>query len=208
VPEQEVEDYAARFPSVVGVPVHGITKTRNWILDNTKERYVVFIDDDVVTHGYIQLNDTDVSRLGLTEEEWLSVWFRLFEVCEDIGYPVWGVATDGAPRSVYPYRPFLWRSYVTASCMGIINDKLRFDEAFQVKEDYELCLRCMRDFGGVVAARFAYWQNEHWALDGGCKDYRTQEMEEDAIQRLIAMYPRYIRRVVRGGSSYSVELDF
>lgn len=214
VPENEVEAYqAAGLPWVVGVPmdVRGITKTRNWILDHTDEQWVVFIDDDLKIAGWIELGETQGKHRKLTETQMIAEWERLFEITEDVGYRIWGLDTAGALRSVYPYRPFIWHTYVTASCMGIINDPanpLRFDESFPVKEDYELCLRCIRDDGGVVGARYLYWVNSHWIDPGGVRDYRSQVMELDAIERLIDMYPGLIRRVTRGGSSYSIELDF
>ena len=54
VPESEVHQYKQFVKNVIAVPkeVKGITPTRNWILKNTKERYVVFIDDDVKTCGW------------------------------------------------------------------------------------------------------------------------------------------------------------
>ena len=54
----------------------------------------------------------------------------------------------------------------------------------------------------------AYWENGHWDDPGGCKTYRTQAMEEDAIRRLMRMYPGMIRRVDRGGTGFSIQLDF
>jgi hypothetical protein len=94
--------------------------------------------------------------------------------------------------------------------MGIVNDgKTRFDERFQVKEDYELNLRCIKEDGGVVAARYLYWENSHWKNDGGgCSTYRTQIIELRAIRLLAKMYPGMIRKITRGGSSYSIELEF
>jgi len=77
-----------------------------------------------------------------------------------------------------------------------------------VKEDYELCLRHIKERGGIVAARYVFWQNEHWKKSGGCVDYRTQAMEADCIRRLMRMYPGMIRQVKKGGSKYSIMLDF
>ena len=147
-------------------------------------------------------------RKILTERQWLFEWDRLFDVAEGVGFSVWGVSTLSAPRAWYPWRPFIWHTYVTASCMGMFNNGLRFDETFQVKEDYELCLRCIRDEGGVVGARYLYWENDHWTRAGGCREYRTGEMEQECIKRLVKMYPGMIRRVTRGGSEWSIDLQF
>lgn len=215
VPANERGAYeAVERNSVVAVPneVRGITATRNWILDWAQERdesQVVMIDDDLRAAGWVKLHAHNAEHQKLSWQEMVAEWERLFEVAEDTGYRIWGLATDGATRSIYPYAPFVWRTYVTASCMGIRNDTgIRFDESFPVKEDYELTLRCIKEDGGVVGCRYMYWQNKHWEDEGGCKAYRTQEMEDEAIRRLMEMYPGIIRRVTRGGSGYSIELEF
>lgn len=214
VPETEVDAYRrAGHENVVAVPqaIQGITRTRNWILDSTEDPWVVFVDDDVKSAGWMEALPFRFRQgMRLTEAEWVAEFVKLFEVTEAVGYRVWGVATQSAPRSCYPYRPFLWRTYVTASCMGMLNSPggLRFDESFPVKEDYEICLRCIRDDGGIVGARYLYWENDHSTQEGGCRDYRSQEMEERAIRDLQRLYPGMIRKITRGGSEFSISLDF
>lgn len=200
---------AAGARNVVPVPdtVRGITATRNWILDHAKAARVVMIDDDVRTQGWTQLLDTSAHKQPLSEATWLAEFRKLFEVTEGLRFRVWGVATESATRSCYPYYPFRWRSYVTASCMGIVNDgRARFDEAYPVKEDYELCARCIREDGGVVCAQYLFWENNHWRDLGGCHDYRTQAMERDAIRRLCKAYPGLVRAVERAGSAWAIEI--
>ncbi len=215
VPKQEEKAYRKfGHENVVPVPmkVKGITATRNWILDNTSENWIVMLDDDVERAGWIELQPQRAIHHEIKDEEiWRGEFAKLFEITEDIGYRIWGLDTYGAPRGVYPYRPFIFHTYVTASCMGILNSSgLRFDESFPVKEDYELCLRCLKEDGGVVGARYFFWRNKHWHDEGGCKDYRTQDMERDCIMRLIKMYPGFVRSVKRakGTGEYSIQLDF
>lgn len=214
VPQLEADAYARTTSApIVAVPdtVLGITRTRNWVLDYAaehNERHVVMVDDDLKAVGWIEMLSHSSKHRDLSARQVIAEWEKLFDITEDLHLHLWGVSTDGAPRSVYTYRPFLWHTYVTGSCMGIVNDGIRFDPSFPVKEDYELCLRCIRDDGAVVGARYLYWINDHWSKEGGCRTYRTQVMEQEAIFRLISMYPGLIRRVTRGGSEYSIELDF
>ena len=211
VPEAEVNDYKKYTKcQVLGVPneVKGITKTRNWILENTKEKRVVMIDDDLKNQGWTKLYKENGKQKKLTEDQWIFEFEKLFDIVEDLNWKIWGVKTEAALRSVYPYKPILFRSYITASCMGIINDgTYLFDEEFPVKEDYEICLRHLEEFGGIVAARYLYWENSHWGDEGGCKSYRTQKMEAKAIKDLIRKYPGRIKKITRGGSDYSIELN-
>ena len=210
VPRLEADAYRKTgSANVVEVPdlVRGITATRNWILTHSDHRRVVMIDDDVKTSGWTHLYDRHAVHEPLPEATWLAEFVKLFEVTEQLGYRIWGVRTDSATRACYPYFPFRFRSYVTASCMGIINDgRVKFDEAYPVKEDYELCARCISEDGGVVSAQYLYWQNSHWHDLGGCHDYRTEAMERAAIRRLCKTYPGLVRAVERATSNWSIEI--
>lgn len=210
VPALEAAAYAsAGARNVVAVPdtVRGITATRNWILDNAPSTRVVMIDDDVRTAGFIKLHARQAENRHLTEPVWFAEFVKLFEITEQLKLRIWGVSTDGATRSVYPFHPLRFQSYITASCMGIINDgRTRFDEAYQVKEDYELCARCITEDGAVLSAQYLYWVNSHFLDPGGCKDYRTQAMERDAISRLCKTYPGLVRAVQRDTNAWAIEI--
>jgi hypothetical protein len=210
VPQLEAPAYRrAGARHVVAVPneIRGITATRNWILRNTKARRVVMLDDDVASQGYIKLHPRNAENIRLDEATWIAEFRKIFEVTEQLQFRIWGVATDGATRACFTYYPFRLRSYVTGSCMGIVNDgRTYFDESFPVKEDYELCARCIKEDGGVVSAQYLFWLSEHWDTKGGCFDYRTQGMERDCIRRLLSAYPGIVRASTRAGHAYSVEI--
>lgn len=210
VPESEVHQYKGLIKNIVGVPkdVSGITKTRNWILKNTDEKRVVFLDDDAKSVGYTKLDKDKSSRIDIRNQNfWIDEFEKLFDITEQMDMKIWGVKTEAATRSVYPYKPFLFKSYVTASCMGMINDgEFYFNEMYKVKEDYEICLRHIRDKGGIVAARYLHWENDHWEQDGGCKDYRTVNMEKECIKMLIRDYPGMIKSVNRKANKFTIQL--
>lgn len=210
VPESEVHQYNGIVKNIVGVPkeVRGITATRNWILKNTDEKWVVFLDDDVKDCGYLKLLERKTIRIKIKDEKfWNDEFVKLFDLTEQLSYKIWGVKTESATRSMYPYKPFLFKSYVTASCMGIINDgEYYFDERYKVKEDYEICLRHIRDKGGILAARYLHWENDHWEQDGGCKDYRTVEMEKNCIKMLIKDFPGMVKNVSRKANKFTIQL--
>ena len=129
IPESEATNYRDIYPDaeIVLVPedVRGITNTRNWVLENTTDRYVVFVDDDVRGVGYWDIGIETKTMVPLTQDELTQDWMRLFHVTDDLGYHLWGAETTGDSRTVHPHRPFVWHSYVTASCMGIVNDGIR-----------------------------------------------------------------------------------
>lgn len=210
VPALEAKSYRdSGVRNVVPVPdeVRGITRTRNWILNNTDDPHVVMVDDDVKCAGWVRMSDHTCKHVKLKVEDWEAEMERLFQVTEDMNFRIWGMSTESAPRSVYTFNPFRWRSYITASMMGILNDgRTRFDQSFPVKEGYELNLRCIKEDGGVVCARYLYWENDHWHGDGGCKDYRSDRMERECIRKLQRLYPGMIRVAKRANSPWTVEL--
>jgi glycosyltransferase involved in cell wall biosynthesis len=211
VPSSEVHQYKSIIKNVVPVPkeVKGITPTRNWILKNTDEKWVVFLDDDAKNVGYTKMEDRKTKKIDISKEGfWECEFVKLFDITEQMGYKIWGIKTEAAPRSVYPYKPFLFKSYVTASCMGIVNDgEYYFNEEYIVKEDYEICLRHIRDKGGILAARYIHWENDHWEQDGGCKDYRTIEVEKKAIKMLAKEYPGMVRSAKRKANQFTIALN-
>jgi len=211
IPESEYHQYKGIVKNIVCVPkeVRGITDTRNWILENTDEKWVVFLDDDAKNVGYNKLEERKTKKIEVREEGfWGEEFLKYFDLTEQLGYKIWGTRTESSPRGTYPYKPFLTRSYVTASCMGIVNDgEYLFDPDFKVKEDYEICLRHIRDKGGILAVRYLHWENEHWTTEGGCKDYRTIEMERDAIKRLIKLYPNMISSAKRKANEFTIKLN-
>ena len=212
VPELEAEAYkASGNQNVVGVPdeIQGITKTRNWILKNTDDPWIVMIDDDVTNAGYVEMLSHKTKHRKLSEQIFITEFLKLFEITEQLKFRIWGIATQSSPGSVYPYKPFIFQTYVTASCMGIINDgRTYFDESYPVKEDYELCLRCIMQDGGIVGARYIFWANDHWHKDGGCKDYRTQHMESEMIDKLMLAYPGYVTKSKDRKGQFCISLNF
>lgn len=211
VPESEIHQYKGLYKNVVGVPttVRGTTPTRNWILKNTTEKWVVFIDDDAKNVGYTKMNSRKSEKIEIRDEGfWVEQFLMAFDLMEQLGYKIWGVKTEAAPRSVYPFKPILLKTYVTASCMGMINDgEYYFDEDFKVKEDYEICLRHIVDKGGILGIRYIHWENDHWQKEGGCKDYRTVQVEKDCIKKLIAKYPGMVRSAKRKANEFTIQLN-
>jgi glycosyltransferase involved in cell wall biosynthesis len=210
VPESELHQYK-NIKNIVGVPkeIQGITKTRNWILKNTDEKWVVFLDDDAKNVGWTKLDERNCKKITEKDEGfWAEEFLKAFDLAEQLGYKLWGVKTEAAPRSVYPYKPIITKTYLTASCMGMVNDgEFYFDEDFKVKEDYEICLRHIVKYGGILGIRYIHWENEHWTTEGGCKDYRTVEMEKDAIKKLAKMYPGMIRSAKRKANQFTIQLN-
>ena len=212
VPESEVHQYQNYVENIVGIPkkIQGITKTRNWILKNCKDEKVVMLDDDVIKAGWIDVKKNNVEHNRINDENfWIDEFEKNFDLCNQLGYKIWGLKTESSTKSYYCYKPIVFKTYALGSCMGIINDgEYLFDESFPVKEDYELCLRHIKEKGGLLGIRYLYWENNHWKKDGGCKDYRTVAIEKKAIKDLIKLYPSMISQVKKRKNKFTIKLNF
>lgn len=170
IPSSEEHQYKNIIKNyrVVPAKIKGITATRNFILNDNKGEYVVMLDDDVKKTAYIKRFSSNVTNIALNDPSfWLDEFERYFDICGQMGYKIWGAATDCSTKTHYSYKPFMFKTYALGSVMGIINDgEYLFNEKYAVKEDYEICLRHIRDKGGLLGVRYLYWTNHHIETDG------------------------------------------
>jgi hypothetical protein len=210
IPDSEYHQYKGLVKNIICIPkeIKGITKTRNWILNNSIDKRVVMLDDDIKKLGYVKRFERNVKHINLKDcLFWVDEFVKYFELTEQMNYKIWGVTTDDSTKSAYSYKPIMFKTYALGSIMGIINDKeYLFNEDYQVKEDYELCLRHIKEKGGILGIKYLYWSNKHYKDDGGCKDYRTVEIERNCIKKLIKTYPNMISKVKRKGTKFSITL--
>ena len=211
VPESEVTQYSIYDNKIIGIPnsVRGITKTRNWILKNNEGVNVFFIDDDLQYFGYVERTELKykVKRL-LDEEIAIGEIEKLFNLTYQLNAKINGFFTVGNNLTNYSWSPFLFNGVCLGSCMGIVNDgTYYFDEQYQVKEDYELTLRNIKDGRPTVRTNILFMQHEHTQTRGGCRDSNRIEKEKKALKSLIKNYPGMIKEAKHRGTSFSIQLN-
>jgi glycosyltransferase involved in cell wall biosynthesis len=199
VPKSEFYEYSeVNSNEVIPVPdkISGITQTRNWIIDYLDGEDIVFIDDDIREIGCF----IDGERIDLKSNSkcLIDEFKKIFEICRGLEVKLFGVEAGGSKMANHPLQPFSMRGVINATCMGLVaKSGLYFDERFKVKEDYELMLREYKRTGMALKAKYFYIRTHHWSNQGGCVDYRTDKMEEDAIELLEKRYPFMIKRGTR-----------
>lgn len=174
VPQSEQMQYSIYSNKLELVPndIKGITATRNYILKQNKGKNVFFMDDDLQYFGYIERNDLKYKTKRLSDEKIaLKIISQLFEVTYQIGGKINGFFTVDNNLTNYSYNPFLFNGVCLGSCMGIINDgTYYFNEEYEVKEDYELTLRNLKDGRPTIRTNIIFMQHEHTQTKGGCRD--------------------------------------
>jgi hypothetical protein len=211
VPESELMQYSIYKNKIVQIPneVKGITQTRNWILKHNENKNVFFLDDDLQYGGYIERKETKYKVIRVEDESvYIGEIEKLFEVSYQVGSKIFGFFTVGNNLTNYSYSPFLFNGVCLGSCMGVINDgSYFFDESFEVKEDYELTLRHLKEKGLTVRSNILFMQHEHTQTKGGCRDSNRIEKEKKAIKKLISMYPGMIKEAKHRGTQFSIQLN-
>ena len=209
VPENEITQYSM-YKNVIAVPdsVKGITATRNYILKSNTCN-VFFIDDDLLYGGYITRTK---DKYKVIREKQSKIFTdeinKMFNVAYQMNAKLIGFFTVGNNLSNYNWNPFLFNGLCLGSCMGIINDgTYYFNEDYEVKEDYELTLRNIKDGRPTVRTNILFMQHEHTKMAGGCRDSKRIEKEKVAIKNLIKEYPNAIKSATHRGTSFAIQLN-
>ena len=183
-PNSEIDDYKSHHDNVIGVPdkVRGITATRNWILDNVKDEWMIQVDDDARSFHKYENGDL----IKFIEPERIGVFLdAMFCMTNEIQYKVWGLAMASDYKFYRPFAPFSTQGVVGANIIGIIKNPLRFDERLKVKEDYDYSMQHIYKYGGVLRTHKYGIDVVHLTNQGGCVAYRTKDIEIDCYNILV-----------------------
>ncbi len=120
-----------------------IARKRNWILENIP-RPLIMIDDDVRHISAMQgrVADEDFTPYIKVDIEVFMEFIRQgFEVCEQFGAKMWGVAQKPDEREYREFQPFSMTKPVLGPFTGHLDHPLRYDEEMGSKDDYDMALQ-------------------------------------------------------------------
>jgi hypothetical protein len=181
--------------NVIATGTKGITPARNFILNFFPEgERIMMMDDDIDRFDVMKIIELKKVIFQIVNvKEFIE---QGFELCERIGAKLWGV-------QMCPFVTFMTRKinddkFIIGTAMGIINNDLRFDETIKLKEDYDFTLQNMVKYGKTLRFNFVSVMASHYGNKGGCVDYRTEQLESDAVDHLLAKYPtKLIKNIKR-----------
>lgn len=174
---------------IVVTNTKGITAARNFILDYFGEetKVVQFCDD--VKGVYRRFGK---KTLKLNWKELDKLICRGFDMCEKHGTKLFGV---------YPINNHFFMNgkispagFIIGTFCGTIVSHLRYDPELALKEDYDFTIKHILEHGKIIRFNNYAVEAKHYGNKGGCVDYRTDELEQMAIVRLMQKYPKFIRR--------------
>lgn len=190
-PKSEKKQYLEYHDKVVGVPndVRGITPTRNWILDNFDDDWMIQVDDDARSFHKYENGDL----IKFVDSKRVDRFFdNMFVMSEGMGFKVWGLAMASDYKFYRTFAPFSTQGIVAANIIGILKNPLRFDERLRVKEDYDYSMQHIYKYGGVLRTHKYGIDVIHLTNEGGCVGYRTKEVEMDAYKTLLGKWGKKV----------------
>lgn len=191
VPKKEVNDYK-KYPAR-GIDVFGIGPTRQWCVEEAKEK-VVMLDDDLI---FASRRDDDPTRFRNAMPEELE---RLFAEVEELldKYAHVGVGTrEGGNYNTNDYnfatRMLRVLAYHTPT---LKTHGVRFDR-MTVMEDFDVTLGLLvRGYQNCVINHMVQNQNGSNAA-GGCSQYRTLQVQAEGAYALKKHWPDYVKVVTK-----------
>jgi len=193
--EEEEKEYRKYYDNLVIVPMEhegSISKKRNYVLDHSKSKYVLLLDDDIRRLRYLEAQEKHDFPL-----EDLDFWLlRNFKMCEDLGTVLWGIRNIPDPGIYLEYHPFNLSSHLAGPLQGhVLPHGLRYDLKADLKEDYDMTLQALQKYRKVLRFEKFYVLHRRAKNPGGAVRYRTKKRELEALRYL---QKKWGNRIVKG----------
>jgi hypothetical protein len=203
VQPQEAQSYRQVYKTtpllILPKEIKGLSPTRQWLLENCPERYMVLCDDDL---RFARKNPEDRTRLLEPKPQDMADMIAAvkskLQVFAHVGISARG---DNNRKEGFFYKNermmrFLAydRERVPPSC--------RFDR-IPAKQDFDMTLQLLRKgLANCVIYEWAQDQVKASNARGGCATYRTEEMAEAAAKELQRLHPHFVSLVEKSNSNW------
>lgn len=186
--QEQYESVVPRCVTVLGIDVKGIAFVRQWILENAREPYILFVSDDI-RFSYRIEEDGKLKLRPSGDLQMVSLFQELY------GYLMREYVHVGVSQRAFNHTSA--KDYVEIARMNDVyayNRKLvlaagaRFD-VLPVMEDFDITLSLLElGYPNIVTHRFA-WNQRKSGEEGGCSTYRDWRMQRDAAFALATRHP-------------------
>lgn len=194
VDESEYDDYCRENnpDNIVSVPkgIQGnLCRIRNYILDQEFSHgadVVVIVDDDLNNISHFEVEGTNAYKKKKVEaDEFMDFVEHYSILCNDFGFKFWGVNCNKDAMSYRHASPFSTVSYIGGPFQCFLNNPLRYDERFPLKEDYDMTLQHMAKYRGALRVNKYNYDCDQSTIKGGCAAMRNYIREEEQLNLLI-----------------------
>jgi hypothetical protein len=186
VAKSQLEEYKEKNPKANFVAVDdkyqgNVCRIRNFIMDFNKGKICCIVDDDLQYLGYWEKNL--LNKLE-TEAEIYSMIEKFSILAMDLGVHFWGLNVNKDKQVYREMQPFSTLAYIGSPFMVHIDQDLRFDERFSLKEDYDFTLQNLNKYRKVLRVNKYHYYVRQKEQVGGVADYRTLDEEKSQLKLL------------------------
>lgn len=157
-----------------------IVKKRNWILKNI-QRPLIMVDDDVKSINYYEKrnakNDGEQKNKVLNKNLLIDFFKHNFELAENFGVKMWGLAQNEDNRIYKEFLPFNLSNIILGPFQAHLEHDLEFDIKVGTKDDYDMALQQLNKYKKVLRLNKFHYLCEHGDNKGGIVSYRSKEKE-------------------------------
>jgi hypothetical protein len=190
----EYDAYAGRCAGVLACPKTGIGKTRQWILDTTKRKFILMFDDDMYFYHRIKKLDWHLATNSMDQNK--EMLDELFAYLINDKFIHIGMATrTEASFYLCSYRTCTRVNNVHGFNVAAMRKHAPSFAELPVMEDFNVTLSLLRaGFPNKVLLDFV-WNQPGSNSDGGCSTYRTAKLQAKAAKQLAALHPAFVKIV-------------
>jgi len=194
VPYKELADYNRDYPTISTPPElpNGIGHARQWILDRHPHAKVAMLDDDLVFAK--RRIDNPTKFFPAADYDVIHLFDRIERALDDYAHVGVG-AREGGNRNINSVihttrmlRILCYKPEILKAC------NVRFDQ-IPVMEDFHVTLSLLRQgYDNVVLNHIVHNQGGSNSK-GGCSQYRTKDLQEQAANILQSKHPDFVKVV-------------
>lgn len=174
--------------------ISGIGPTRQWIIDQAKDKKIVMLDDDLV---FATRRDDEPTKFRESSNADIIRLFQSIELTLD-AYPSVGVATrEGGNRDTgnFVFNTRLLR--ILAYRVDVLKkEEIRFDR-LEFMEDFDVTLQLLRRGHPNCKINWIVHNQRSSNAPGGCSTYRTLEKQAAAARGLKELHPEFVTVVTK-----------
>lgn len=189
VSESEEYEYRLHNPEceIVTHPdsVKGIIPKRNWMVNYFGDLFM--LDDDVHSFKKLYYDKGETSNIVDNNKEGVRKKIEeLHELAQMIGVSLYGFSSAQTPVQYQEENFLKLTGKVTGCSYGVIkSENTKWDESFQLKEDYLIsCTILHSERRVLIDNRYVFKQKDTMMNPGGLSEIRTHEKEIENIYRL------------------------
>ena len=195
-PEEEVKSHESLGRSTISRgDIQGINNVRNFIVEyahNKGIEKIIILDDDLIFGT--RLHHSSPSLRKTKQIEMVVLWEQMEDLLEKFVHV--GVSPRQMNDKHFPHRKkFCMRQNAVHGIKPsvLIDEEIYYNEV-DLMEDYYVTLRLFEQgFPNAVIVDWTWDQRGASGAEGGCSNYRTPKLQEEASHKLASLFPRYVK---------------